>query len=557
MENVARSIERIDEWAKGQPDVNLQPGHFKVSHCTLHHGRGTSQPIGDLITKIHLFESLDSTGITGWIDMEDDINLVEGGLIVGEELLYLRFETAGATEAGVPEFAVDFTKHPLAVYGVQDFNLKVDAQNRTTPKMLYRLHFCSPELLKNQRIKISRTFNGKYSDIIKKVLGRELGSIKKLFVEPTLDLKHIIAPNIRPFDFIKTLVPQARAKDQGEKPDYRDIMYEKRGKLNEEIDFVTSYMQIFKGSRTDYMFFETTRGYHFRPLSTPQYAGLQFTINPIGAADPGGLQETAMGSVDAFMRAINFKMAKTGNKLSTTSSGAWASNIINFDPIKKIITKHKSDYLKQLYHKKYGHSSETPSYEPKGIGKPPSEWDDSSTRFAVVSSNTECVVNWPEYTAMYPWSSTSKTQALHRQMQTNHLLGYQRLELELHGMSGLQVGMAARCEWPDLGLLMGQLGTQACFGSSTPGPIKERVWENRNSNIWIVTKVAHEITVRGTKPNYITRIELANSMSETKDPLPVWGQLGEDYGTIATEEHDYVDETAHLSLENIELDEPS
>ena len=101
-------------------------------------------------------------------------------------------------------------------------------------------------------------------------------------------------------------------------------------------------------------------------------------------------------------------------------------------------------------------------------------------------------------------------------MQLNHLLGMQRIELTVPGMSGLSVGELAFADLPDLGLAAGQ-------------PMLEdskQLWENRMDNVWLVTKVAHKLTTGGENPQYLTKIELANTMGSTGMVLPKYSQFG-------------------------------
>ena len=76
--------------AQAREDVIFQPGTFKVTMATLHHGKPRNEhPIGDFIQRIFLFEDMELFGITGWIDMLDTYNLVRNSLILGEELLFI------------------------------------------------------------------------------------------------------------------------------------------------------------------------------------------------------------------------------------------------------------------------------------------------------------------------------------------------------------------------------------------------------------------------------------------------------------------------------------
>ena len=101
-------------------------------------------------------------------------------------------------------------------------------------------------------------------------------------------------------------------------------------------------------------------------------------------------------------------------------------------------------------------------------------------------------------------------------MQLRHILGMQRLELTLPGISGLSVGDLAFADLPEIGLAAGQPGLEGA----------KQLWENRFDNVWLVTKVAHNLTTSGDNPQYLTKIELANTMSSTSQTLPTYDQLG-------------------------------
>ena len=106
--------------------------------------------------------------------------------------------------------------------------------------------------------------------------------------------------------------------------------------------------------------------------------------------------------------------------------------------------------------------------------------------------------------------------SLNRIIQLNHLLGMQRIELTLPGLSGLSVGELAFADLPDLGLAAGQEGLEG----------SKQLWENRLDNVWLITKVSHRMTTGGESPQYLTRIELANTMSSTGKILPDYFQFG-------------------------------
>ena len=87
------------------------------------------------------------------------------------------------------------------------------------------------------------------------------------------------------------------------------------------------------------------------------------------------------------------------------------------------------------------------------------------------------------------------------------------------GISGLQIGKNAKAEFPQIGLGSGSPEQTGLAGSKD-------IWgEDRNNNIWLITKVAHHVICSGDDPNYTVTVELANTMRNTKKKLPVYGSL--------------------------------
>lgn len=506
MSYITDSLQAIQEAAKSDPG-RVYPGAGELITCTLHHGPGAEYPIGDLVTEIHLFEDIESIGITGWLQMEDDANLIESGLIIGEELLYLKFATGGTQLAGIPTFAVDFTTHPLYVHGIQEIDLIKTSRGATSGSLNYRIHFCSTEMLKNSRSRVSKTYKGTYSDIVKDVLDKDIMTAKTLDITETLGIQHRICPNIHPFDFIIDMAASAVAKQQSAPPSV---------KVRET--------QVHRGLKTDFAFYETVGrsdqqgGFHFKPLCQLIDRDLTFALGAERPTAPHPVygQDTL---VDAMLRSINYNIKSHGDKLGTIRSGMWASRLINHDNITKSVKRYKSDYSKQLLALEYSHASQTKTFEGFGIGRPLTEWDDAVVRYNSDTSRTVSNINKVSGLSEFPWTplSPSNTILLHRQMQIGHLLGYHRLDITLPGISGLEVGMMANAEMPDIGKAA---DTHGVHGG-------KRVWPNRMNGSYVITKVAHILTIKSETPQYLTRVEMANTMiNKQPKALPEYSQLG-------------------------------
>ena len=58
--NIFEDLDKL-QGAQAQEDVIFQPGTFRVSMATLHHGKPRNEhPIGDFIQRIYLFEDMEN-----------------------------------------------------------------------------------------------------------------------------------------------------------------------------------------------------------------------------------------------------------------------------------------------------------------------------------------------------------------------------------------------------------------------------------------------------------------------------------------------------------------
>ncbi len=290
--DIIGGLDKIQNSALAKPGVQLNAGGYKVSVAVLHHGKPANEyPIGQFLQRIYIFEDIEKFGITGWIEMLDVYNLVRNGIILGEELLYLQFSTAGADLAGIEhDWAVDFTDHPLYVHKVENMKeTKTSSGKPSQSGLTYRLHFCSPELLRSNRVRISRTLQGTYSDMVKNVLKNDLKTTKNFEIKETEDLKLINVPNLSPFDTIRNMVSSCQS---------------------------TPDKKIFKGRQTDYYFWETSRGYKMLPIFRPHEDNIVFTVSTAPAT---------MSYKGKMTTAIQHNYLYNGDTLAGIRAGSWAA----------------------------------------------------------------------------------------------------------------------------------------------------------------------------------------------------------------------------------------
>jgi len=290
-------------------------------------------------------------------------------------------------------------------------------EGRNSNWLDYRLHFCSTEMLRNDRIRLSRTYQGVVSDIVTDVLKNHLETIKPLDIQETLDIHHFIAPNIRPYHLISDLVSKAQSMP------IRKAAKGRKGK--------SASSTIFKGRHNDFLFYETSiredgsGGFKFKPaLDRSDFPTLSFTVPTSPTTGSfyemaSGVPPATLGYPRVMQQALNYEFVDLGNKYDTIPTGGWSGKHIRHNGVTKSYAISESNYLKALENEKYSYVSKTPTYNsPRGV----TEWPDSHVRFTSSSAQTDSNINRDNKRVDYPWRIMAPSASLNRIMQLNHLL---------------------------------------------------------------------------------------------------------------------------------------
>ena len=292
-------------------------GDFELSKAELITSSGMVIDLSASIINITIFEDTTMSSITGDILLQDSFALTSVGPIIGQEYLKLQIKTPSLTDK---DQIIDFTEN---VFIVNSLESRVEVGNSVTA---YLLNFTSSEIVRNARTKVSRSLKGSYSDIVKIMLG-EVECKKKMYIEPTAGVKRIVAPNIRPFDVIKMAMKQSISK------------------------FYT---------KSNYLFFETLKGYHFRSLQSlyAQPSSQTYTTFVAGSSiDNGGITNVEK----ELANVIDFEIIENPNSIVNYTGGTFASNLIVHDIFSKTYKKYKygifDEFRKENHITKYHKSN--------------------------------------------------------------------------------------------------------------------------------------------------------------------------------------------------------
>ena len=288
-------------------------GEYNLENCEIISSAGVAVDISPNIVEINIFENIFKNSLSGSIIIADTNNLCDNLPIIGQEYIALKIVTPGLEET---EQVIDFTENVFCLYEVGS---KTPA---ATGAEVVELKFCSPELLRNERVRVSKSFEQTTDQIVKAVMenSKYLNTKKKVFLESTLGIRKIVSPNYHPFQLIKNLTREAMATAD-ESPHF--------------------------------LFYENIFGFNFRSVQSLYSQGSQGEYH---VGDMGFDEEyTASGDsgkiIQAYKRVINFSIPNRNNSLADIKSGMLGSTIIMHDIFNKKYQKSMFKYFED--HNKY------------------------------------------------------------------------------------------------------------------------------------------------------------------------------------------------------------
>ena len=277
-------------------------GEYDISDLKLFTASGNVIRLDGLYQSLDIYENMFSNSITGSIIFIDNNNLVMNAPITGQE--YLTFKI---TTPGLDELAIDYSQRSMAIY-------KIDARKAERGNEVVQLHFCSPELLRNERTRISKSYEGTISQIVTKILSDEryINTGKEIFVEPTKGIKRYVCANKNPFAFIRDLTTEAISAETGS---------------------------------PNYVFFENTDGIHFRTLDSLYAEDIRGVFI---ASDKGDINIAEGGITNVkedMRRVLDYDIVSNNDTRQNIKQGMLASKTLSYNIFEKSYEVRKRDYF--------------------------------------------------------------------------------------------------------------------------------------------------------------------------------------------------------------------
>lgn len=400
-------------------------GQFNIDEVKIFSSSGTVIDITKLVVAMNLYEDVYKTAVTGTIAVSDTNNIIMEAPIIGQEFIGFKISTPG-----LDKFALDYSEHVFAI-------TKVIARASSNPgAQAYSFYFCSPEGLRDTRVRVSKSYTNSLDAIVEDILTapQYINSKKTFFIEPTKGIRRITVPYIHPFKFINHLKQDAISA---------------------------------KHDSPHYMFYENTLGYHFRSLDS---LFAQKAIATFHTGDKGSIEDIdkdPRNIEEEYKRVMQFQVSGNSDMLQNVVTGMLASNIITHDIFRKEYRVDDFEYFNDFFDNYRINYDETKKDNPIYNEAPIDEFDNDvsmftdARRYVHPTSTTENNIDAQHYEKFpaiagviqrntFTANNIPKT-IMSRQSKLAELTKGVSVTIEVHGTTTLHVGAIVNFSAPVVG----------------------------------------------------------------------------------------------------------
>jgi len=439
----------LQNQAKGKQEGVIKGGDVDVISVELfssHHK--DSFKLGNIWKNISIFENMQKNYIEGEITISETQALFEFIPIITNEKIVIKFITPSAAEPY--EFIGHLHEIPSRIQISQG-------------QQVYVLRFISPEFVKNQKIKFSKSYNKMLiSDMVTNIYDQHLSGVtdKSLRVIPTTDQTSRVVPTMSPFKAINWLTKWSVS------PSYRDGV--------------------------SYVFFENQTGYHYGPIEALVDSSVNKNPVAIYTKEIVMAQEGKHKEVGRAYHSISSIETFTPKYFSGIVSGAYASKAKTHDIVLRKIGDSTRNYFESYSKTKHLESSDenTMLHNDTSLG----EYSDSFVR---------CI---PDHYLAYSDQPSSRTTStsLTRISQFSQFFS-KKLNIVVPGDSDRTIGEIVEVKVPSASPAL----------DSTMGD-KDKYLSGR----YLITGLRHsiEMSAENNKANHTLHMEL--SSDSYASPLP-------------------------------------
>ena len=447
-------------------------GEYEIEEVRLFSSSGNIIPLNGLMGTLDLFENIFSPSMSGSITILDTNSIVLNMPIVGQEYLSFKVKTASLDGEGTE--IIDYTENVFSIY-------KIDSRLEGLKSELVTLHFASPEMLRNIRTRVSKSYTNRIDKIVTDVLQNEryINSKKDIFVEGTIGVRKIIAPNSQPFTFVQKLASESISLEHG-----------------------SPY----------FMFYENKDGFHFRSLDSLYDQPIIAKYNTGHFFHQESSETVVKNVLEEYSRPINYQIVQSNDMASNIRGGLLGSNLITYDIYKKNYNKKSFRYFQNF--RDYGRISDNPIYNTNVIdefGNTADNFTDANIHLHPTSKIEESDAQYFTDVTTSPYSPNRIENALlHRQAKFMELKRGVSLKLEVHGMTNMAIGQTIQFD-------MQIVGNPHDKGDLDPYYTGKYLITQLRHTFSIVPKKEHSIVMTIVKDGYAECLE---QNKDAKEPKP-------------------------------------
>lgn len=170
-------------------------GEIAIEKAELISHSGRAIDISGIMLDLTLYEDMFSSTMSGYVLIQDALDLVASFPMIGQEQLEIKIKT--------PTLTTSISKI-FYVYKMEIATLNLRSQS-------YMLHFCSKEQIYSSNTKISKAFSGNIGDTVNSIFrdSRFLGSKSNLYMDKPSNDYSFIAPYWTPIETINWLTTKS------------------------------------------------------------------------------------------------------------------------------------------------------------------------------------------------------------------------------------------------------------------------------------------------------------------------------------------------------------
>ena len=440
-------------------------GEFFLKELKVYTSSGKVLDLTDMVQGIEIWEDIFSTSLSGNIVFLDLSNLTKNGPIIGQEHMSLKLGTPG-----LKDFDID------AVFNINKVNSK---QSSNPNSEVISLSFVSPELMRNERTRVSKSYTDTISNIVTDVLRdkRYINSTKRLFIENTSGIRKVISPNNHPFTFLCTLATESKS---------------------------------ISGSQ-NFVLFENTKGIHFKSidsiLNTDTIA--DYFIGDVGL---NSKENPKVRDIKKdYERPINSTITQNTDLLLNTMGGMLSSKIIKYNIYNKSYETSHYNYFEDFEGNNTIDSNPVYNDNPIDVsGNSISSFSDARIHLHPVTSNGANDIQHTNSTNSYSYAPAGTTNKfLQRQSKLLELSAGISATLQINGNNTVACGETINVQFPTVG------------GQGEGDDV-----DGYYSGKFLITKLKHQFDL----PNKRHIIQMTVTKDSISTKLPIDGESIEPFG---------------------------